>query len=159
MINKKLENSIKSIQAGFDATEETDYLYMGKAMQRLRHHTMYIHSRIEQSLETLIIQYQLKPIEEISFPKEARQSLYQRGIFIISEIPFTKKLELAKNNEYVKEGHQKRFRKVNNLRIHFSHPTTHQQKLDKLKTNRENYHKAYKELEDAKNALDEIFKI
>ena len=152
-----LENEIQTLAKTLQNHEDIDPAYMNDEMKKLRHYTLYTHSRMEESLGHLLIKNQLAPLGSVSIPQETYQQVFASGTTIAIEIDFARKVELARSCGQIDKVVSNALHEVNTLRKWFSHPSKYYEKLTELVRDRSNYKSKMELLVNAHSRMNDIF--
>ena len=146
--------SIEKIKAKLDEAEATDFIYLTKPVQQLRHHALYLHTTFEASIDKIIIKHILKDVN--LGPQQVREkvTLHHKLRIILNEIDFAKKVKIVEKQKSLPQEVIGKLFAVNDIRVHFAHPTTYRAKLISYQET-EKLHSAYKILNDALESLKE----
>ena len=152
---QRIEEEIAAINRTIDSWEDTDPYYMHDQVRKLRHRVMYVHTRCESSVGTLLGRYVFAPANG-TIEKTTRQIMFTRFDFVVSEADFARKVTLAHELNLIDGKLKSKLMAVNSLRIIFSHPKSHEAK-NKEFLDRPTYLDALKKLKAALDALNEVF--
>lgn len=129
---QKILEQIENLKDGLQNLEDIDPLYMGKDLEYLRHKVLFVHARLEISLDILIskglishISHKITDLENMLFNRKAQK--------ILTELRFIKKIEIAKALKKIGNQLYTDLIKVNTIRNKLSHPVGYQEELNKLK--------------------------
>src|SRR5688500_6422503 len=90
--DKEINEKIEILSPGLQSAEDTDPYYMHPDLKELRIKVMYVHLRIESSLEIMIGDFLLEPFEKYKVKNEDKQlfRLYLRNT--IESMDYFKKI-------------------------------------------------------------------
>lgn len=143
-------DKIKELHKKLETAEETDYLYFSKDLRDLRHRVMYVHSRIEGSLESLLVK---EVIGKPPYTEDLGKRLVSQ-LAILSELDFARKVTLVQKMGLITEPLRKDIMKINEVRKYFSHPSKFLEKIFEYKKE----DKVAETLELLVNTLEEFSK-
>lgn len=147
-----IQEEINRIKTKLSYAEDTDPQYMTEPVRELRHCVMYAHSAIESALDVRIGQYLTKDIAGIS--KEEMQAFHWKLHTLTDEMDFYKKVKVLQSWDFIPDLHGK-LMAVNNIRVEFSHPSSHQDKLRSYRQDEEKL-KILQVLETAHDGLNAL---
>lgn len=153
---QQIEQEIEDVNRTIDGWEDIDPLFMHKPIRDLRHRVMFVHARLETSLGILLGRYVMKPAKKI-IPKETSQIMMTKFHWIISDMEFARKVNVAEDFGLISGPVKSNLFAVNNLRLAFSHLVSHETELLEFLDNN-NYLKALKKLVKAYEVMNDIFK-
>ena len=150
----KLEEKIKQIQHKLDEAEATDFIYLTRSVQQLRHDILYLHTSLEASIDKKIIQHIQERINLTVQATQEKANLSYNIRTLLNEIDFSKKLKIIDQQKSILKKVIKKLFAVNDLRVYFAHPISHRAKLVSYQEPK-NLLKAYEILNDALDSLKE----
>lgn len=155
---EKIQKEIDELNGMIESYEDTDPLYLHKYLKDLRNKAMYVHARIETSLEILISDSVLDSLQldDLQLDTFASVMFYTEMNKIYEPLKYSKKVNLALKRNKINETAKSLFYKVNDLRLYFSHPKDFEEKIDELKLDTK-YKDALTTLLDALRELNRIF--
>src|SRR4051812_17004654 len=119
--DKKILEEIKGLLSGLQSAEDTDPYYMDADLKELRNKVMYVHLRIEASLEIIIGDLLLEPFAKYKVKNENKQLFRFYLGNTIEAMDYVKKLTVLQEAGRLQKSTTNKFHKVNYLRIRFSH--------------------------------------
>lgn len=126
------DSKIEELKKRLEDLEDTDPLYMGEELQYLRHKVLFVHARLEASLDYLIIKGLTNHLAYKTTELENRFT-FRKMQTILGEIGFAKKIELAKKLHQLKSPVIEMVKAVNLVRNKLSHITNHQDEINEFK--------------------------
>lgn len=124
-----IEIKINIIKRKIADVEEADFVYLNKGVQQLRHDVLYLHTSLEATIDKKIIQYFLKSAGMSAQDIQKKVDFSHNFRMILNEMDFSKKLKVVEVQKLLPKEIISKFFKVNDLRVHFAHPTSYRSKL------------------------------
>lgn len=156
-MSRQLEEKIEKMQDQLQRYEDIDPLYQDEELKKLNNQIIFIHSRLEASVNIIISRAVLLPmLPEVRTAN--RRILSTLAIEnILDKMDFAKKVNLAKElGPLDGEDIVGKLYQVNNYRVWFSHPKTHQEEIRKL-NDRKEYAKVLEDLITTYEAMNQYF--
>ncbi len=150
----KSNDKLSTIQKKLKVAEDTDFIYLTKPVQKLRHSVLYLHTSIEASVDKRIIDHIQKITNLTAQDTQKKVDLSYNLRQILNEIDFSRKLKIVTEQKSLSKEVIKKLYAVNDLRVHFAHPTSYRAKLISYQR-ADNLLKAYVTLDSALEALKE----
>ncbi len=151
MDTKKTKQKITELEKRIQTMEDRDPFYMIKDLKKLRHMVMYIHMRIEASLELLLSYYLMDWKTYKHDVLESAKFLY-RFSQIYNKMEFSQKVGLCSKLGLIEDNLRGKIFAVNDYRIYFAHPKAYERDINRLKRSE----KRLKVLETLVTAMDSI---
>jgi hypothetical protein len=134
-MTENVKKEIERLHGLIQGWEDTDPAFLQFDLKELRHKIMYVHLRIEASLNILIGDYVSEAF--IAFVKGEKLNGYKTSLQmfrwdlqkLLDEMDFAKKVKVALKTNKIDKKTQGRLFKVNDLRVIFSHPQAHQEEI------------------------------
>lgn len=153
--NTRFESKIKELKERLENLEDTDPFYMGNDLQYLRHKVLFVHARLEASLDYLIIKGLTNHLVHKTTDLENRFT-FRKMQTILGEISFAKKIEIAKKLHQLKSPLVGMVRAVNTVRNKLSRITSHQDEVNEFKKS-ERYVEVMELLVGTMDGMNELF--
>jgi hypothetical protein len=149
------QRKINEFKRKLSLQEDGDFQYMDEDVRELRHYVMYIHGALESAMDTRIGQYLIKDIPSTKINNEERYGFHWKLKFLLDEMDFSKKVKVLEKYEFLTKELISKLWAVNQIRVYFSHPSSH---LRKLKTYEDEveYLKVLDTLDEAMTAMNEL---
>jgi hypothetical protein len=128
---------------------------MDEELRYLRHKTFYIHSRIEASLDYLIIKGLMSHLVHKTTDLENRYT-NKKLQKILKELNFSKKLDLSLSLFQINKALYNKIRAINTLRNKLAHVLNNNEEIATL-NKPENYIKALETITDAMDDMNKLF--
>ena len=142
---------IDELEKEIDALEKAEYNFMDDKMKRLEHSTLYIHKKVEtfvgRAITVDLIMDQSKLLS-----KDDAIKIFWKMEEVFNAADFFRLLKIANSSKLLPIGFYDIASKVNNLRLIFAHPRTHQKELRELRANSKRL-EAYKDLKLADDLM------
>lgn len=157
-----IQEEINSLLKLIQDWEDTDPAFLQNDLKELRHKIMYVHLRIEASLEILIGDYISEAFiaflqgKGISDFKTASYTFRWDLQTLFDEMDFAKKVNIAMKIKKVDKDIKGKLFKVNDLRVIFSHPQAHQNEIQAFR-NHQKYLETLKILVDGYKTINSVF--
>jgi hypothetical protein len=139
-ITDEQRKQIAKLHLHLQGLEILDYDFMGESLQQVRHRVLFVHSVIERDLEYMLATEMQRPLVEFGslVPMDDRKNdpgFMLNRLFIyylLSDMDFKKKIGLAEQKKLIKNPLTGKLLKVNDLRVYFSHPSSHMNAIREL---------------------------
>lgn len=157
MEEEQLGQKIKELKQKLQNAEDTDPLYLGDELQYLRHQVLFVHARLEISLDLLIGYGVIRYINHKMTSLE-RQATFRQMQKLFRELGFVQKLRVAKKL-YQFRNHpelSKLLERVNKVRNQFSHISSNQDEIKQL-TDKRNQVEVLEILVAAMDEMNKLF--
>ncbi|MBI3380258.1 hypothetical protein HY029_05885 [Candidatus Gottesmanbacteria bacterium] len=152
---KALKEEIHSLNEVIDRWEETDVGYLSDQLRDLRHRIMYVHLRLEASME-LLIGIGLR-LEWRRKPRTLQTTLFMNKMsYLYEKMEFYNKLEVCEKMGLIVGKLKGQISKVNDHRKYFSHPASYIYEIRKYR-DVTRYRDTLNELIVAFNGMTKIF--
>ena len=152
---ERIEREISSLNRTIDNWEDTDFIFLQPELRELRHRIMYVHTRLEASVGLLLWKWITEPGKG-NVQRDIRVQMGSRFDAVVSETDFARKVSLAQELNLISGKMMSQLFAVNNLRLIFSHPKSHETEIREL-LDRKEYLKALINLKAAYDGMNEIF--
>lgn len=150
-----IQNKIDVIKAKLSSQEDGDFSYMTEEVRELRHYVMYTHGALESSMDVRIGQYLIKDIPSTITNDKERHGFYWKLKILVDEMDFAKKVKVLEKYEFLPKDLISKLWAVNQIRVYFSHPSSHLEKLKSYEDEGE-YLKILEKLDGAMSAMNEL---
>lgn len=117
--NQKTKEEIKRIKNELLMLEEGDIFYLNKELKELRNLIIYVHFKIEKSLEMILLKNLLYTTDQSD---SSYLILCQKMEPLLEKVNFFHKLEACFKRELITKQLYSKISTVNNHRTTFSHP-------------------------------------
>lgn len=151
----KLEKQIANLKARIQISEDTDTAYLVDELKELRHYVLYVHLRLESSIEILLATKLMSPIDKGSDLAERALWLYHMNT-LFKEIDFARKAKVAFKLKAISKNLKSKAFQVNDIRKWFAHPKEYHNEIQELR-DEQKYVNALKKLVGALEELDKLF--
>lgn len=130
--NDQIENEIQELERVLQDMEDTSPDYLDPSLKDIRHFVIFVHSRLEQSLQLLIGQDLIWWDQDKENRKESIQffaNLWQ----IFEKMEFWGKIKICQERNLIQGALIGNLEKINKYRIVFSHPAAYHEEIQKYK--------------------------
>ncbi|HVZ12533.1 MAG TPA: hypothetical protein VG965_05905 [Patescibacteria group bacterium] len=117
-VDEQIENCLRQLQN----LEDIDPFYLNGPLQKLRHFVMFVHTRMEVSMEIFIGDYLFEGSPLLS-KIESNRVYRSRLASVIEEMDFVKKINVLQKIKKIDSDTASSLFKVNQYRVAFSHPS------------------------------------
>lgn len=148
---------IAEIKKKLQSQEISDYHYMTDKVKELRHFVMYVHSRLETSIDVRIMEHIEKGLTRPITYETERAVLWNNLVTILDEMDFSKKVKIARKYNRISGKLEGKLLAVNDIRVYFSHPSSYTNKLIGYEDEGK-YLEAMEKLEQAMDAMNDLIK-
>lgn len=151
--DKILEDEISKLKNSLQNLEDVDDGYLDDEIKELRHFIMFVHFRVERSLEVLLVRHVLGISGRFT---EEQQEVSRRMTGLFDRMEFWPKVDACASLGLIDSNVRGLIDRVNVHRKFFSHPASYQEKIMEYKE-RATYRDTLKELTDTMNKLNNLF--
>jgi len=137
--NKKIEAEIEVVRKELLSKKAKDDYYLSEEVGALQDLVLYIHSKIETSME-ILIKEDMETITRTIYSEHliSGKSLDYSGLFerlmpIFNSLNFTQKLNICGDRGLIPQKQISKIRQVNNYRNWFAHPHAYSSKMEEYK--------------------------
>lgn len=132
MSKTSIHNQIKTYHRLLQTREDTDPAFLPDELKELRHKIMYVHLRVEQTIQIILAQN----IFRLEFKKKNAPIIvehFRRITPIFDSMEFYSKIKAIQALNLLPKELVKLILKVNDHRKYFSHPAVYQDKISEYK--------------------------